>query len=557
MASEEPIGPRKLEVGRLTDEDFQELCHRLVRIEYPEARSVAIPDGGADTLLPRPTGGWERAWNPKRYTGNIHWSKCKESLGRAVKTYGIARMTFCFARNLTSGQQLQFQKQLVGRHPGVAVDYWDEGEILARLHESEAGQRVAKHYFGDPAHDNELMLRTIRAGGTVDTAGKVIERAAAIGEFLGGHDPFFSYPAYQFEEGMPTPPLAPGAVMAIGRTEGGSTVRLDAVPRDEDALSKYAPRLRMEFDPSEEGKRAAETIDKAIRQRRAVTVDEGLQITAEQLPPLFGDMIGKPTRGTVVVTPTPTPPWGAVFHAVSDRGDETFRVRLDPTPEPPAGSQVAFRGERNGLIATIKARWVEGRGGQIGIDWSHRIDDSPAREQLRVLKFLEALHGNGEVTITDDLSGRPELKHPLKARHFGLEQLVAFFEDVVVIEDWMGQDIRLPESADVAETTWVAEIAAAIRRRALKMRWDGSSFAADPKELAHMAPRSAIRIEHDLRMNLLGQNINLGHGVFDVPVAEVHDRGPIEGNFSLHRIEILPAGGEPQTSEWGLLPPES
>ena len=109
MAREEPLGPRKLPLGELTADDFQDCCHRLIRLEFPEVVSVAAPDGGADTLLPKTTEGWERAWNPKRYTEQIHWGKCKESLARAVASYGIERMTFCFARNLTANQQKLLQ----------------------------------------------------------------------------------------------------------------------------------------------------------------------------------------------------------------------------------------------------------------------------------------------------------------------------------------------------------------------------------------------------------------------------------------------------------------
>jgi hypothetical protein len=103
-------------------------------------------------------------------------------------------MTFCFARNLSDKQHAQFQKQLVGRHPGVLVDFWDLAEILLRLDSSEAGKRIARHYFTDSVRDRELMLRTIRAGGDLAPANKLIERALPIGETTARNDPFFEYP---------------------------------------------------------------------------------------------------------------------------------------------------------------------------------------------------------------------------------------------------------------------------------------------------------------------------------------------------------------------------
>src|SRR5690349_11843068 len=119
---EKALGPRDLDLGSLTDEQFEELCHRLVLDQHPEAVATANPDSGADSLLGS-DGDWDRAWQAKRYTGNIHWAKCKESLDRAVERYGISRMTFCFARNLTSGQLKKFESDLVGRHGGVRVDF--------------------------------------------------------------------------------------------------------------------------------------------------------------------------------------------------------------------------------------------------------------------------------------------------------------------------------------------------------------------------------------------------------------------------------------------------
>lgn len=177
MAEEKPLGPRKFDFGELTDEDFEEMCHELVRLEWPDVVKTAAPDGGADTLLPLKEGGWERAWQAKRYTGTIYWSKCKESLDRVVDTYKVDRVTFCFAKNLTKKQQRKFDSDLKGRHDGVGVDFWDKAALTYRLYGSDEGKRIARHYFGDPAHDKELMVRAIRAGGELEGGGDAVERA--------------------------------------------------------------------------------------------------------------------------------------------------------------------------------------------------------------------------------------------------------------------------------------------------------------------------------------------------------------------------------------------
>jgi len=81
--AEKPLGPRDLDLAAMTDEDFEQLCHRLVLLDCSEAVSTDNPDGGADSLLPDGAGGWTEAWQAKRYGGTIYWSKCKDSLDAA------------------------------------------------------------------------------------------------------------------------------------------------------------------------------------------------------------------------------------------------------------------------------------------------------------------------------------------------------------------------------------------------------------------------------------------------------------------------------------------
>jgi hypothetical protein len=49
-------------------------------------------------------------------------------------------------------------------------------------------------------------------------------------------------------------------------------------------MVRYAPRLRIDCDRDELGERAASAMHEALAQQKAVTIDEGLEITFEQVP---------------------------------------------------------------------------------------------------------------------------------------------------------------------------------------------------------------------------------------------------------------------------------
>src|SRR5919106_5283828 len=105
-AAEQPLGPRRLDFTVLSDEDFELLCYLVVLLEFPDAVRLRAPDGGADSALPEGAiRVYVRCWQAKRFTGHIHWGQCRASLDAAVRNYRMPHYTFCFARDLTGGQE--------------------------------------------------------------------------------------------------------------------------------------------------------------------------------------------------------------------------------------------------------------------------------------------------------------------------------------------------------------------------------------------------------------------------------------------------------------------
>jgi hypothetical protein len=554
MAEEAPLGPRQLDIGKLTDEQFQEMCSLLVRLEFPDARSTDNPDGGADTLLARPEGGWERAWQAKRYTGTVYWGKCRDSLDRAVKNYGVERMTFCFARNLTVGQEKNFQKKLVGKHKGVIVDYWNKDEIVARLNGSEEGQRIARHYFGDPLGDKQQMLRAIRAGGELETLSDVIERKRPSGEFLKEHDPFYSYSVIEYEQGYDAPGH-PDAAVSFLSTQDGVTERIDAVPRDDDALERFTPTVRLRFPNDKAGKRLAEELERALRQHRDFSA-EGIEFEFEQLPPLFEKDVGKVGKGTVTLTaikPVPAP-WVAEMTARSERWTDTVTMNMEMLDPPPKGWDVGFAGHFAGMTLTILLAW-RGAHGEVSFNWRHEIVDAPARDQLRALRFLAAMHGPGELVMRDLVGGRQELRQDLAESDLDETTLllIDLMENIVTIEDWTGETIDIPEQFTGQDANEIAFAAAKIRKRELPVTFTDAKLDVLPEAIDKLREGGEIVIEEDMGLRVFGREIRFARTRFVMPEYEVEDLGPI-GNDGAHKVVLRPVGG-PVSTAYMLGPP--
>src|SRR5207248_261111 len=137
----------------------------------------------------------------------------------------------CFARQLTHPQEKLFKKHLVGRHPGVVVDYWGPTRLEGLLFSSDQGKRLAAEFWGDREADTRAMARALRAVGDLSTGARVLDRLAAIAEHLRERDPFYTYLTVTAEVGSPRPDLMPQTVLAVETVDAGSIIRVEAVPR--------------------------------------------------------------------------------------------------------------------------------------------------------------------------------------------------------------------------------------------------------------------------------------------------------------------------------------
>ena len=379
-------GPVEYDLLGMPDDQFELLCFRLIRLEHPAVEKPSeSSDGGADALLPKTDGGYERVWQAKHYPDAIRWDKCKKSLADARINYSPERYTYCFPRNLTKTEQKTFDRHFRGEGAPISVDYWNGDEIQARLTETREGQVVAKHFFKDDGETLEEIKRAVQAKGSLDTPDDALRRMKPVGEYLAASDPYFSYAGSTYGEGAETKPPE-GTIMSVSESEGQTIQRIDVVPKDPEAMELHAPRGTMKF-PVEVYREA----EQALVRGEDFTA-EGIEINWERLPPAFGEHVGRPQRADVTigpVAPRPPAPWDAQVRVES--GDDWAQIDVDLRPvDPPEGWDGALQGTRAGLTVRVFTRRV-GDGGQAQFKYSYAFSSDPARRQLETLHLMDLL----------------------------------------------------------------------------------------------------------------------------------------------------------------------
>lgn len=529
-AAEQPLGPRRLDFTALGDDDFELLCYLVVLLDFPEAVRLRAPERGADSAL---AGGearaYARCWQAKRFTGHVHWRQCLDSLDAAVAVYQMPHYTFCFARDLTGGQEQQFRQRLVGRHAGVAVDYWGASRLLGALLGSPQGERIANHFYPDPARNAAALMQALRAGGSLETGADARARLTAVAEWLASHDPFFAYATSTRETAIPQPGMTAGAVIAIEEIGPEVTHRIEAVPRNAAAVEEYGPAGTLLFETTEEGRRALAEFQRAFETGEQVTISEGVALRFDRLPPLMQPHVSEQPMEGLEITIGPSeaaPPrrWPARLVARSDAGVGEIEIDLEPV-QPPTGWHGALQGSRGGLLATLLFQRTPKPGVTFNFNFSYDSTLSIV-DQLRATTTLVALHGKGTLEIHATDGSRPE---PL-VLDFHDGELPPFFVvlhrllgDLRLIEEWVGTTLPLPPSISREEMIAVAELAYIIRHGQSRMTFDEVTLELDAERYEPFTEGvpGPVRVVLPLAVNLFGRELPVGHLVGEMAASDV------------------------------------
>jgi hypothetical protein len=497
---------------------FEDLVARLVRLEFERAfKTAATRDGGADMVLPREGDhGYERCWQSKHFPKAINWGECTASLAAARKHWDPEHYTFVFPRELTVGEQQTFDRHFRGPEDDITVDYWNGEELQFRLCGSQKGQRVAHTFFDDVELARERTYQAIEAGGRLDTPEDVLDRGLNLGRSM-ARDAYFAYPMAIHEVDVQGTGVAPGTVMSVIRSDGTASSRVDIVPLDEEAMERYGPQFEMRPTDDDAGKAAAGRLQEALRSGASVEIEQGLDVTTTRMPPAFEYLVGdRLTPGIVRVGPAErvrrkAAPWLARLRAVSDEGTASLDVLLRQRDDVPEGWDDAFNGEVGGLSATLLFRH-RGAGGELRWGFRYSRDRSPVREQLAAMTFLRAAGGTGELVLgIGERADAPRLRFTTTVEPVsdGARALLAFLEDLRVIEEWADVAFSLPDDISAQAARRAAVVAQLVRNRGRSLTW--STFEMTVTHARPLRFGGVVRVEFEIGAEVLGRVVDLGY----------------------------------------------
>lgn len=132
----------RLVLKSMSPDAFEELVFALVLVEEPSARRLMPSDVGRDIVVEGPAG--ELAWQAKHHVSGIDWSKCRESLAKAVEHRDPKQVTFVFPLDLTGSKEPGL-KGLRKDFPNVEIpEPWGASTLVEKL---RANPEIRRHHI--------------------------------------------------------------------------------------------------------------------------------------------------------------------------------------------------------------------------------------------------------------------------------------------------------------------------------------------------------------------------------------------------------------------------
>ena len=351
----------------LTDEGLEDLTHRLVKSEYPDAHRVRGKDGGVDILSDygKPP---ERGWQAKNYK-SVPWGECRKSLKTAMAGDKPPHYTFVFPFVLTKDQRNFWRDEFLPEQRKLyseleTLDYVND--LAQRIEERpELVDKLSDGAYG--AYFRETMAQTARDGvNPLASATDLVSDPMAMAKHareIGKRDPNFRYGLVGREVGSGDAEIAergrrftmnhgienlPSFSMAI--RNGDEVAELTAEPREGSLSEAPVPW----FAPGPEGE------DARLRCRVSLAKGRPIEIAGEAIGVKPGLV---PDRFREQLTEEGLLRNGVVRLGLSDPVELTIELTLGrkvaaetiPLHRIPAigDATISYGGNYNGVVFTI------------------------------------------------------------------------------------------------------------------------------------------------------------------------------------------------------------
>lgn len=562
MSADAPRGPRDFDLAALPPDRFEELVYLLAHAVEPTTVPVRAKDQGLDARLPGTRGrDTLRGWQAKRHTKGINWTDCEESVRRAQAFWRPRHITFCFSLDLSAKDQDDFESRLVRRFPHVRLDYWPGSELQRLMRDTEAGQRAANHFFGDPARDQAALRRAIATGGELTTTPQAIERLAAIHEFLQG-DPHFHYGLNLREREAPEAPPAPGTFLSVEVTTSSGTVRIDASERHPGALPEHGPEGALVFSDDELGQRAAQQIEQLVRKGGQARIESGLGIRMARVPPALEGLLPTDTSyGAIEISALPVEPPAETVPEfrqpvlLAAGGTEALIELI--SVDPPDEWLGAIAGGLGGLEVFFLIRGLAADRIESRLDWRWRAGVGTTLEQLLACEVMIAGLEHSTVELRDPSDDRVLVAGTMEEASDdkeveslrGRRELLALLGE---LEAWTGEQLEPPAEWSDGDVGGLQFAVGRIRRPLEDVTWTRQRLTvSDPKLPEDLEQPHQLATVRPIGIRLFGREVWIGHELLHLP--EVKFDLVEEGRQQQVYIEPL---SDPGHATLRLFPPE-
>ena len=553
----DPKGPIDYPVAGLHPDRFESLVFLLARSTDPRVVPIRSNDHGLDARLPDEAGRTLRGWQAKRFTDGIHWEQCRKSVRRALAFWRPPRITFCFAHDLSGGEQEQFRTELAEHFPEVRLDFWPEAELQRLIRDTDEGQRAAAWLFENPEATREAMLRAMAVGGELQDTRQAAQRQAVVQKFM-DRDPHVHYTTVSRSPGGPETPPADQTFLSVTLVEDGQEVRYDASARYPGALEHLGARPRLAFTDDEAGERARKAVDRLMREGGRTTIGSGLGTVIDAIPiGLQGLMPEEGLWGEVELIAADEPVEAAPVEfrqPVLVRCGETDLGMVLVERDSPAGWAYTIGGATGGLEIFLSLN-EEGGTPTTQPHWRFTRGEGSAREQLLACRIMRAALEREPIHLL-----RPEGGDPLATAVIAppddvadwqaeLESLESFLGYVAEVEAWLGRELFPPARPTQDDVDAIAAIVQMTRKPEAEITWRRIEMAPGAVTPDDEEPR-AITALQPLHAVLFGEKHYVGMEMIYLPEARFEQAGdrvaviPIadsgQGTSRLHHPEEVP-----------------